>query len=80
MPRLNEELTQRREAALEPLAITVEQTSRLTNESKTTVYDLVAAGELEAVKSGRKTLILYESVKRRLAGLPRVKLTRKRVR
>jgi hypothetical protein len=34
--------------------------------------------QYEAVKSGRKTLILFESIKRRLASLPRVEIKRKR--
>jgi excisionase family DNA binding protein len=76
----NEQVSQRGENALEPLAVSVETVTRLTDESKTTVYDLIAAGEYTAIKSGRKTLIVYESVKRRLAGLPKVTLTRKRVR
>lgn len=65
------------EETLEPLALTIEQTCRVTNESKTKVYDHVAKGEYDAVKSGRRTLILFESIKRRLANLPRVQLQRK---
>ena len=61
----------------EPLTISIERASRLTNESKTTIYNLIADGELEAVKSRRRTLVIYASVKRRLANLPRVELKRK---
>jgi excisionase family DNA binding protein len=62
---------------LEPLTITVEQTCRLTNESKTQVYNLIAAGEYEAIKSGRKTLITYASIKKRISNLPKLELQRK---
>ena len=62
---------------LEPLAITIEETSRLTSESSTQIYNLIAAGELEAVKAGRKTLVIFASVKKRIANLPKLKLERK---
>lgn len=39
--------------------------------SKTTVYDLLASGELEAVKAGRRSLITGESQRRWRASLPR---------
>jgi len=65
------------EETLEPLALTIEQTCQVTNESKSAVYNHVASGEYEAIKSGRRTLILFASIKKRFASLPRVQLQRK---
>jgi hypothetical protein len=56
---------------LEPVAVTIPQTEKLTGESRSQIYNRVGRGEYEAVKSGSRTLILYESIKRRFAGLPR---------
>ena len=55
---------------LEPLAVTIQETQRLTGESRTAVYNHIASGEYEARKSGARVLILFESIKRRLAKLP----------
>jgi excisionase family DNA binding protein len=54
---------------LEPLAISVDETARVISHSRSSVYKLRAAGHLQAVKSGTKTLILYSSVKQWLASL-----------
>jgi hypothetical protein len=59
------------EGGLEPIAVTIGQTERLTSESRSQVYNRIANGEYEAVKSGSRTLIIYESIKRRIAKLPR---------
>jgi len=61
----------------EPLTISIEQTSRITGESKTQIYNLIADGEYEAIKSRRKTLIVYASIKQRIANLPKLELQRK---
>jgi excisionase family DNA binding protein len=80
-PRVDPELrvgAMNKNEELEPLAVTIEQTCHLTNECKTTIYELIAAGQYEAIKSGRKTLIVYASIKKRFANLPKLELTRKR--
>jgi hypothetical protein len=59
---------------LEPLAISISQTSQITSESRSQVYERIARGQYEAVKSGSRTLILFASVKRRIASLPRAKI------
>jgi hypothetical protein len=59
---------------LEPLTVTVEQTEHLTGESRSQIYNLIGCGAYQAVKSGRRTLILYDSIKRRQAALPRAKI------
>jgi hypothetical protein len=55
---------------LEPVAVTIPQTEKLTGESRSQIYNRVGRGEYAAVKSGSRTLILYESIKRRFAALP----------
>ena len=57
--------------ALEPLAISIPQAMAATGESRSQVYVHIARGEYEAIKSGSRTLIVYESVKRYFAKLPR---------
>jgi hypothetical protein len=59
---------------IEPLTLTIAQTEQTTGESRSQIYVRVARGEYEAVKSGSRTLILYESIKRRIAALPRAKI------
>ena len=59
---------------LEPLTVTIEQTEHLTGESRSQVYARIGRGEYDAVKSGSRTLIIFESIKRRLAALPRAKI------
>jgi hypothetical protein len=59
---------------LEPLTVTIPQTERLTGESRSQVYNRIGRGEYEAVKAGHRTLVLYESIKARIARLPRAKI------
>jgi hypothetical protein len=58
----------------DPLAVTIKTAQKLTGECRTTVYGLIGTGEYEAVKAGSRTLILFESIKRRLAKLPPAKI------
>jgi excisionase family DNA binding protein len=54
-------------------AYTVEGAGRrLGGIGRTTVYELIAAGKLEAVKLGSRTLITAASIEALLANLPRV--------
>jgi hypothetical protein len=60
----------------EPFFISIKDAAALTAESEWTVKQNLAAGIYEACKSGRRTLIVYESVKRHVASLPRQNLPR----
>jgi hypothetical protein len=62
------------DAGIEPIAISVEDTVKGTGESRSQVYKKIARGQYEAVKSGSRTLIIYESIKRHFASLPRAKV------
>jgi hypothetical protein len=61
-------------SGLEPLTVTIDQAGKITGESRSQVYNRIGRGEYEAVKSGQRTLIVYESIKRRLARLPSAKI------
>jgi predicted DNA-binding transcriptional regulator AlpA len=54
-----------------PLAHRIENVVRLTGASRTRIYAALKAGELEAVKIGRTTHVLDESMRRWVAALPR---------
>jgi hypothetical protein len=56
--------------ATEPLTVTIQEAQRLTGESRSSIYNHIAAGEYEARKSGERVLIIFDSIKRHLAGLP----------
>jgi hypothetical protein len=59
---------------MEPLAVSLDQAVKISGESRSQLYKLIADGELEAVKSRSKTLIIYASLKRRIAGLPKANI------
>lgn len=50
-------------AGLEPLLVPVTQASAILCVCQRSIYDLMASGELKAAKVGRRTLIVYESLK-----------------
>jgi hypothetical protein len=58
----------------EPLSVTIQEAQRLTGESRSSVYNHIASGAYEAKKSGARVLIIYDSIKRRLASLPRAEV------
>jgi len=37
------------------------------------IYDMISRGQLEAVKSDRRTMLVYESLKKYVKELPRAK-------
>jgi excisionase family DNA binding protein len=55
-------------APIEPLTVRLAVAVRLTGISRSKLYELIAAGQIETVKVGRSTLVLYRSLKR-LTGL-----------
>jgi hypothetical protein len=57
------------EFSLEPYAITIKQTAASEGTCIANVYNRLAAGEYQAVKDGRRTLVLWESIKARRAKL-----------
>jgi excisionase family DNA binding protein len=61
-------------AGMQPLTVTVPQASAMINKSPRTIYELMATGELQAVKSGRNTLIVYDSLRQYVSKLPPVNI------
>jgi helix-turn-helix protein len=55
---------------IEPIAVTIPDAIRISGLSRSEIYRRLAAGDLEAIKSGARTLILLNSIKRYLASLP----------
>jgi len=53
-----------------PLAYTVPDACKAAGFGRTTLYELIAAGRVRAMKAGTRTLIEAESLRRYLASLP----------
>lgn len=53
-----------------PIAATIANVTHQTGLSRSEIYRLLARGKLKAVKSGRSTLVLMDSVIAHLASLP----------
>lgn len=48
---------------IEPLAVRIPQAAQMIGVGKSTLYELIASGEIETVKIGRSTLVLTEGLK-----------------
>ncbi len=49
---------------IEPICVRISAAVKLTGIGRSTLYELIKAGELETVKVGRSTFIRYASLKR----------------
>jgi hypothetical protein len=56
---------------IEPLLVTIQHTSQLIDRCNATVYGLIGAGRLEAVKSDGRTLVKMDSIKAYVDDLPK---------
>ncbi len=54
----------------EPLAAPINEASRISGLSRSEIYRRLQAGDIMAVKSGSRTLILMDSLRAHLASLP----------
>jgi hypothetical protein len=59
------------ETNVEPLYVSIRSATQITGLSTVTIYRLIAAEKLVAIKSGTKTLVEMASIKSHLASLPR---------
>lgn len=48
---------------VDPISVRVPDASRMTGLGRSTIYELIASGEIEAAKVGRSTVILVESIR-----------------
>ena len=55
---------------LEPLALPIADAQRVSGLSRSEIYRRLAAGDLRAVKSGSRTLVLMASLRTHLDSLP----------
>jgi hypothetical protein len=53
-----------------PLAVTIHEAVRVSGLSRSELYRRLGAGDIRAVKSGSRTLILMDSLRAHLASLP----------
>ncbi len=52
------------ELPADPICVRIATAVKLTGIGRSTLYELIGAGELETVKVGRSTFILYRSLRR----------------
>jgi hypothetical protein len=55
---------------LEPILLPIDRVADMIGKCRRSVYQLIASDKLKAVKSGRNTLVVYDSIKKYVAGLP----------
>ena len=53
-----------------PYSATVDEAARLSGLSVSTLYELMAAGTIKGRKSGRRTLVLMDGVRKHVDALP----------
>jgi excisionase family DNA binding protein len=58
--------------AVSPMAYTMSEACAAARIGRTTLYQAIGAGELRAVKRGKRTLILVNDLRRYIEGLPAV--------
>ena len=59
-----------RTPSLEPIAAAIPEACRISGLSRSEIYRRLATGDIRAVKSGARTLILVDSLRAHLASLP----------
>jgi excisionase family DNA binding protein len=55
---------------MEPIAIGILDAVKISKMGRSFIYERLADGSIKAVKAGRRTLIIYESLKNYMANLP----------
>jgi hypothetical protein len=57
--------------SLEPAHVSMRDGCAYTGDSRSRMYEAIAEGKVEAVKEGNRTLLVFESLKKRVAERPR---------
>jgi len=55
---------------LEPLVVSLQEAERITGHGKTRLYEELAKGSITAKKSGTRTLIVLDSLRKYIEALP----------
>lgn len=53
---------------IDPISVRIPTAVRLTGISRSRIYELIGSGDIETMKIGRSTFILYRSLKRLVEG------------
>ncbi len=56
------------------LAVSVNEAVRISGVGRTSIYEAIGDGRVEAVKCGSKTLVLIDSLRAFIASLPRIQV------
>jgi hypothetical protein len=62
------------ETSLPPILCRIPQAAAMIGRGERFVYEAIATGQIEAVKSDKRTLIVVESLRRYVAALPAAKI------
>ena len=54
--------------AFEPISVRIRTAAQLTGISRSRIYELIESGDIETVKIGRSTFILFRSLRRLMEG------------
>jgi hypothetical protein len=65
-------------APLEPLLCSVKAGVTILSRSERSIYDMIACGDIAAVKSNGRTLLLVQSLREYVAKLPRARGSKNR--
>ena len=57
---------------MQAIAVTIPKAVEVSGLGRTTIYQLIGAGKIDARKQGRRTLVIVESLSRHLESLPKV--------
>ena len=57
---------------MQAIAVTIPKAVEVSGLGRTTIYQLIGAGKIDARKQGRRTLVIVESLSRHLKSLPKV--------
>jgi excisionase family DNA binding protein len=57
-----------------PILISIDEAAERIGQCRRTVYQLIAADRIQAVKAGRSTRVIFESLKQNAASLPPAKI------
>jgi len=55
---------------IQPILIPINQASAIIGKCRRGIYQLIAGNQIKAVKAGRSTLVVYDSLKQYVASLP----------